>query len=157
MEAHALHFEAVKYAYRQSKDGVVVSFVVHPNDVPPELAVSHIGARYMIAFVEIGDDEKPVQEVAQPTAAQIKAGAKLPWKDVPPAQQAGIRCSEAVFSVFLKEVYPQDWRESKEAAACVRLICAVESRAELTSNQKARVIWHQLDEQFQAWKALEHA
>ena len=30
----AEHFEAKKYAYRQTKDGMVVSFVIHPDDVP---------------------------------------------------------------------------------------------------------------------------
>jgi uncharacterized OB-fold protein len=62
--AAALNCEAKKYAYRQTKDGVVVSFVLHPNDVPNELASSQIGTRYVLAMVEIGDDEKPVRPAA---------------------------------------------------------------------------------------------
>lgn len=90
----------------------------------------------------------------QPNTA--KAGAAS-WRDIPPAQQAGIRCADAIFIAFLKERHSDDWHEAPDAADCVRLICGVESRAELSSNQKARVIWHQLDEHFQAWKQVEHA
>lgn len=93
----------------------------------------------------------------QPETDKPSAGAKRDWRDLQPAQQAGIRCDEPVFEAFLKETRPDDWHESRDAAACVRLICGVESRAELGTKHAARVIWHQLDEQFQAWKALEHA
>ena len=86
-------------------------------------------------------------------------GAKrMDWRDMQPVAQAGIRCEEPVFWAFLTERYRDYWLESKSnAPECVRLICGVASRKELGTNQKARVIWHQLDNQFQAWKALEHA
>jgi len=82
---------------------------------------------------------------------------KKDWRDLPPSQQSGIRCDDPLFAHFLKEQRPDDWHEAQDPAACVRLICGVESRSELGTNHKARVIWHQIDEQFQAWKALEHA
>lgn len=83
--------------------------------------------------------------------------AKQTYRDMAPANQAGIRCDDPVFIAFLKEQRSQDWREAPEAAQCVRLICGVKSRAEFGTNHAARVMWHQLDEQFGAWKALEHA
>lgn len=82
---------------------------------------------------------------------------KRDWRDLPPAQQAGIRCEEGAFVHFLKEQRPDDWNETQDTADCVRLICGVTSRSELSSNQKARVIWTQLDSAYAAWKALEHA
>lgn len=82
---------------------------------------------------------------------------KRDWRDLTPQQQAGIRCEEAAFVHFLKEYHPDDWHETQDTADCVRLICGVTSRSELETNQKARVIWHQLDQQYAAWKALEHA
>lgn len=93
---------------------------------------------------------------AQPRQIDSKrtAGDKRDWKDLQPQQQAGIRCAEPAFVAFLKEQKPDDWHESQDAAACVRLICGVNSRVELGTNQKARVIWQQLDEQFQAWKLV---
>jgi|SRR6185503_8528121 len=84
-------------------------------------------------------------------------GAKRDWRDIPPAQQAGIRCEEPVFAAFLKETRKDDWHETQDATDCVRLICGVESRSELGTNQRARIIWHQLDSAFQAWKVVEHA
>lgn len=162
---YAMSCELIKYAYRQNKDGVVISFVVHPNDIPAALQVSHIGSRWMAALVQIGDDETPIQPPAKEIAAkprpalpQEKAGAKRDWRDLSPAQQAGIRCEEAAFAAFLKEERPDDWHESADdAAACVRLICGVTSRAYIEKDQRSRVIWKQLDDQFQAWKAVEHA
>jgi hypothetical protein len=82
-------------------------------------------------------------------------GAKRDWRDLQPAQQAGIRCGEATFGAFLKETRPDDWHEASEPADCVRLICGVNSRVQLGTEQKARVIWHQLDSEYQAWLAKE--
>lgn len=94
-----------------------------------------------IAAIDLAKPEKP----------------KRDWRDLPPAQQAGIRCEESAFVHFLKEQRPDDWNETQDTADCVRLICGVTSRSELSSNQKARVIWTQLDSAYAAWKALEHA
>jgi hypothetical protein len=93
----------------------------------------------------------------QPAAQPRPAGAKRDWRDLSPQQQAGIRCEEPAFTTFLKEERSDDWHEAQDAAECVRLICGISSRAELETNHKARVVWFQLDNQFQAWKALEHA
>lgn len=95
---------------------------------------------------------------ANPDQALSPKPGRVPrdWRDIPPSQQAGIRCEEPIFGAFLREQYADEWHEAPDAADCVRLICAVDSRAKLNDGP-SRVIWHQLDEQFQAWKALEHA
>jgi hypothetical protein len=93
-----------------------------------------------------------------PVTPPLPAGAtKRDWRDIPPAQQAGIRCEEPSFVAFLREQRSDDWIETRDAAECVRLICGVQSRGELATNHKARVIWKQLDDQFQAWRQVEHA
>lgn len=53
-------FEGKKHAVRQTQDGWVVSFVVHPNDMAPDFATAPLGTRYMVGFAQIGDDEQPV-------------------------------------------------------------------------------------------------
>jgi hypothetical protein len=83
--------------------------------------------------------------------------AKRNWRDIPPPQQAGIRCDEPAFAAFLKEQRPDDWQEEPDPVDCVYLICGITSRSELATNHKARVIWKMLDDQYSAWKALEHA
>lgn len=99
------------------------------------------------------------EEAAQPRQdsppSSHPGGAKREWRDIPPAQQAGIRCEEPIFAAFLKETRKDDWHETQDATDCVRLICGVESRAYLSTNQRARVIWHQLDTEYQAWLAKE--
>jgi hypothetical protein len=96
---------------------------------------------------------KPRQKDSSPSPHP--GGARRSWQDIPPPQQAGIRCEEPVFEAFLKEQYPEDWREAgNNAAECVRLICAVESRSQLAEGV-FRVIWHQLDTEYQAWLAKE--
>jgi hypothetical protein len=162
----AIHCEMVKYAYRQTKDGVVVSFVLHPNDIPAALSTSHIGARYMVALVEIDDNEqpKPKPEKEKPETPPVSipatlpvdtdkplSGAKRPWEDFQPAQQAGMRSHDVRFEHFLEEEYPTRWRELQDTAECIRSICGVHSRAELNTGHANRVLWTQLDKHFQAW------
>jgi hypothetical protein len=111
--------------------------------------------------VEINDSESPVPAKEKPAKAPANpAGAKhgtRDWRDIPPANQAGMRCDEPIFAAFLREQRPDDWHDRPDAAECVRLICGILSRTELGTNHAARVIWKQLDDQYLAWKALEHA
>ena len=76
-ERIAEHFEAKKYAYRQSRDGMVLSFILHPDDVPNELATAKIGQRYMIACAQIGEDERPVVKAAVTKGERAMARANL--------------------------------------------------------------------------------
>jgi hypothetical protein len=100
------------------------------------------------------DLEKP--SVA-PRQDPKSAGGKRDWRDLQPAAQAGIRCAEPTFHAFLREVKHYGHCDEQDAAKAVRDICGVNSRVELGTKHAARVIWHQLDSEYQAWKALEHA
>lgn len=163
--ANAIHCEMVKCAYRQSKDGIVVSLVVHPDEVPAGLATSKLGTRYMVALVQIGDDELPVQKESRPAPRQEiqpqPDGAKrMDWREVQPAAQAGIRCGDPAFRAFLMEQHsyrPRDRNDTEEAAVFIRGFFGINSRSELGTDHRKRVLWKQLDDQFQAWKAVEHA
>lgn len=52
-------FEAKKHSYRQTQDGIVIAFTVHPNDVSAALAMAPLGTRFMVAAAEITDSEEP--------------------------------------------------------------------------------------------------
>jgi hypothetical protein len=147
---NALHFEAVKYAYRQNREGIVVSFVVHPNDIPDGLSTSRIGTRFMVALVEIDDNE---QARPQPDNKPLLIEAKRTWNDFQPAQQAGIRSHDVRFAQFLEEEYVVFWDKFSDAAKCIRAICDVHSRSQLGTDHSKRVLWNQLDKHFQAWEA----
>lgn len=91
----------------------------------------------------------------QPVLDKPQAGAKRDWRDMPPAQQAALRCNSPVFTAFLKEERSDDWHEAgADPAECVRLICSVASRSHLNTEHRARVVWKQLDDQFQAWERV---
>src|SRR6185437_16659802 len=98
-----------------------------------------------------------IAAIAQQRGQEKEPSPKRDWRDLPPAQQAAMRCNEPIFAAFLKEARSDDWHESQDAAACVRLICGVASRADLETNHAARVIWKQLDDQFHAWRTMERA
>jgi hypothetical protein len=94
----------------------------------------------------------------QPVPDKPPAGAKQKkdWRDVPPSQQAGIRCDEPVFAAFLKGIL--SGRMARKPGSRRMRAAYLRRRVPLRcSMTAARVIWTQLNSQFEAWKALEHA
>ena len=91
-----------------------------------------------------------------PPSTRPDGTKRMDWREVQPAAQAGIRSNEPEFWAFLREVmtYP-DVRDENTAAIAVRHICRVNSRAELSTDHRKRVLWHQLDTQFQEWQMKE--
>lgn len=79
----AISFEVRKIAWRQSKEGLVVSFVIHPDDVNADFAVAALGTRYMVALAKIGDDEQP-----EPIRQQM---VSAPANDRPPSNPSEAR------------------------------------------------------------------
>jgi hypothetical protein len=98
-------------------------------------------------------EEHSAASIARLQPEEKPAGAKRTWEEFQPPQQAGIRCGDIKFAIFLEEEYPEHWSEFQDCADCVRSICAVHSRSELGSDQRARILWTQLDKHFQAWDA----
>jgi hypothetical protein len=191
-KANAMHCEAKKHAYRQTQDGVVVSFVLHPNEVPDGLATAPLGSRYVLALVQIDENELPVKQKEAPQPDQenppstrpaalkpesevmpnqhaspavdsrpepnppARAKAPINWREVQPAAQAAMQCDKPEFWAFLREEHGyRNTRSPDDAADAVRHFCDVESRAELSTNHRKRVLWKQLDDQYQAWLAKE--
>lgn len=170
---HAMHCEAKKHAYRQTQDGVVVSFVIHPQDVPDGIALSALGTRYMLALAEIGDDEKskssptkakkPVDEgdseIREPAFA-----SKKNWHEMKMSQQAGVLCNDKVFHAFLNEgvrlktdrigvgrAWSRPVEGVDDAAEAVRYLCLVNSRADLDKGNAAGDRWREIVSLYRAW------
>lgn len=175
----ALNCEAKKHAYRQTQDGVVVSFVLHPQEVPDDLATAPLGTRYVLAMVELNDDETPVERsstVERPAVNREVAGsnpaapaksedsttparARKSWHEMSPATQAGILCNDMSFQKFLSESYEERWRgfamevsPDDRAAAIVRTICGVQSRAEISGFANAEGRWINLVHNYRKWQ-----
>lgn len=170
----AQHCEAKKHALRQTQDGIVVAFVLHPSDVPAALQLAPLGTRYMLALVEIGDDEAPINrkdgeanssEQHQPVPGRDKTPPALvadtPVRARKPvasekrlAMQAGRAASDPVFQTFLFESGQITAKDEDTAAMAIRGICEVASRAEIVPGSPAAIRWERLHGQFLAW---EHA
>ncbi|MBR1122144.1 hypothetical protein JQ628_11515 [Bradyrhizobium lablabi] len=78
------------------------------------------------------------------------------WRELLPSAQAGIRCAEPIFWAFLREeMNMREEGSADNAASFVRAHCKVNSRAHFNSNPAAKAVWQSLDNQFQAWKAIQ--
>jgi len=124
-------FEAKKYAYRQTKDGMVLSFVLHPDDVPKEMATAPIGQRYMIACAQIDDHENPIRPRATTDAEKALARANLICRDETYIQWVPM-------NYYQWHVVDQTLEDEEYAAQVIRSISGIESRSELKTNPEAR-------------------
>ena len=149
-------FEAVKYALRQSKDGVVVSLVIHPSDVDNELMSLPIGSRIAVGWVAIADDETPVERTSSEPIKITTMKERKRFAELPASQQAAMLCSDARFQKFLelehRNMFP-DWFVVGNPADCaahiVRKLCGVKSRADIPSNPAALERWQTLESRYQ--------
>lgn len=167
----AEHCEAKKHAYRQTQDGVVVSFVLHPQEVPAGLALAALGTRYMLAVAEIGDDEQPKPVMAdapnrdevgkitlhyQPGMEKVFKPEK-PKREMTLANRIAILCEHENFQTYLLHNYNRMWAASqgKDAEECaaivVRNICGVKSRSEILYDTTEAAKWKQLYTEYESW------
>lgn len=153
MTIPSFHFEAKKHAYRQTQDGIVVSFVVHPNEVNSSLAIAALGTRYMVALAEIGDDGQAIPPGATTGAAIGSAAVDHPH---PPERSAapggtkrertlpekvGMRCCDRRFQRWVGEKYGLPSVSEDEAASYVRDHCNVNSRTQILPGTEAARKW----------------
>ena len=124
-------FEAKKYAYRQTKDGMVLSFVLHPDDVPKEMATAPIGQRYMVACAQIDDHENPIRPRATTDAEKALARANLICRDETYIQWVRM-------NFYQWHVVDETLEDEEYAAEVIRFICGIDSRSELKTNPEAR-------------------
>lgn len=147
--ASALQVEAKKHALRQQQDGCwILTLKVHQHDMPQQIMTAAMGARYVMALVEIGDDEhplpphpaeaapRPVHAAPQPLPVGENK-SRRPFTELSPAQQAGMLCNEQAFAKFLQEKHYRVWmrcddlNDQRRCANVVRELCKVDSRAEI--------------------------
>jgi hypothetical protein len=103
---------------------------------------------------------KPRQEVPPSTRPDGAKRGKIDWRDMQPAAQAALRCEQPAFRTFLMEQHsfrPREANSPDEAAEFIRSFFGIKSRSELGTKHGLRMLWKQLDDQFIAWKQVEHA
>lgn len=168
------HFEGKLHAFRRTQDGVVISYVVHPNDVSAAMATAALGTRYMIAFEAMTDNSEPTGNPARsgpykaglgPDSSGNLAGVtdrkdghqskdRRPFASLPLSQQAALRCQDKTFIDFLEQLglttaLEDDW----DPAEVVRIYCRISSRAELDkpTPNPAKDHWTRLNGQYEAY------
>lgn len=133
---HAVHFEAVKIAMNQTKDGWKLILAVHPNDAPEEVLRSLVGARYMIAAVELDEHEQP-----KPVLTEAE-------KDV---RYAGQLCRTPSFQKWLYEIYNvEDLGTVDEytTASLLRGVLGIASRAQIGVDEDVRRRFRELAQSY---------
>lgn len=76
---------------------------------------------------------------------------KRAFRDLPPAQQAAMRCNEPGFWTFLSHRSNHRIVDADTAASVIRMECGVASRSELNTNAEAASRWKALDDAYWAW------
>lgn len=139
MTIPAFHFEAKKYALRQAKDGVIVSFVLHPDDVVPELLSAPIGEHYVVALAPY---EKAAAEAEQQPEAPPPEPEKVPHKSSKLSVEAFWMCRRRDFQEWLG-VTGEDAADARVKSA-IRIM----SKTALDHNRDAAQRWRDLVDEF---------
>ncbi len=165
--------DAIKIAYRQSKDGFVVSFAIHPQDIPADLANAAIGSQWCLQLVELDEhgnandgtsvpsqETAPVAVTGEPSSAPDvgtlyqKHGERRKFTNLPLAQQAGMLCADPVFRRFIVEELRLPCETEEEAKEAIYLRCGVGSRTEISGNKQATAQFELDRNHFMAWKLI---
>ncbi len=143
--ANAIPLEIKKDAMRQTQSGDwKITFTVQAADMDQRLTSAAMGTRFQAALVEINDNEEPKEQPKKP----------MDWREVQPAAQCGIRCNEPRFRDYLAVEHGKNTKTPDDAAEAIRKMCNIASRAELSTNHKARALWHSIDRSYREWAHL---
>lgn len=155
--------EAKKYGLRQSKEGVILSFVLHPDDVTNAILLAPVGQRGMLAFVPIGDDEQPdmAPDDAVPAASETAMDEPKEHRDraitkSERSKQAYASASAGERAVTRAVLLAKDQRfldwvgvsDDHEAAMVLRQSLGIQSRREIATNPDALNEFLALEERF---------
>lgn len=125
---HALNFEAVKLSLRQTKDGFALVLSLHPDDAPEQLFKSKIGARYMVALVELDDKDQPVVRPKEENRFEAVASDIVAY--------AGQLCRQDEFRLWTAHRSGRTPTE-ENAARYLHAFCGVHSRSELATQESS--------------------
>jgi hypothetical protein len=131
-------FEAKKVALKQTKDGIVMSLAIHPDELPEELMRDFVGARYMVVMVRLGDDEKPINR-------EEYAGAQL-------VKLAGMLCRDKEFWRYLNEEGLLFNMSESDCIDFLQSYLCINSRSDIKTNFEAQNALKNLYAQYKEWQ-----
>ena len=136
----AVHCEAKKDRLAQGQSGDWrVTFTVATQDIPPALLAAPMGTRYVLALVEVGDDEQPVQP-------KPKGGKR--------AQRAAMLGDQQYWPAIQKYT-GANVTSADEAADAIRGYCEVWSRTGLDHDKASADRFDELEREVKALTPLQ--
>ncbi len=160
--------EAKKYGLRQSKEGVILSFVLHPDDVTNAVLLAPVGQRGMLVFVPINDDEQIEPNMVRDTAdfppvcsAAMDEAKESADRPINPdrserSKRAYAQANEGEKAVTRAALLAQDTQfqtwlkvyDEEQAARYIRSFCGVSSRKDMAKNASALHRFFALEERY---------
>ena len=131
-------FEAKKVALKQTKDGIVMSLAIHPDELPEELMRDFVGARYMVVMVRLADNEMPLNRDEYAGGQMVKL--------------AGMLCRDSKFWDYLQD---QGMLFELSEVACTEWMQSylnIPSRSEIKTNLEAQGALKMLYAEYKEWK-----
>lgn len=132
-------FEAVKIAIKQDKEGYVLTLRMHPDDVPEEILRDFVGSRYQVVMVRLNADESPMDRQQE---FEGERSMKL----------AHALCKNPGFWNFLQDDAQIFQANESEATQWLKDYLGVASRAELKTNDSARMMLDKVYREFMQWQ-----
>jgi hypothetical protein len=132
----ALPMEAKKDSLRQTQDGLwKVTFTVKSEDMHTAILNAPMGTRYMLAAVEIGDNEEPVKQPEK----QLTAGERV-------KRHFEASCQDEIFMAWFIEWADGSVPADANPRDAVKAAMGIESANELLANPEP---WNRLWTEYQ--------
>jgi hypothetical protein len=150
-------FQATIHGLRTVPSRGVVQVIVEAKieELPSIARIAEHGAWVAVARLSMEGGEAPasnnVPADTRPRPSPPSDGAKRTFRELNPAQQAGILCNEEAFWLFLKERENLTIRSSEQCADAIRNFLNIKSRTEIAKDHRTRVLWNQYVTDYRAW------
>lgn len=137
----AISFEAIKVSMRQSKDGVMVTFAIHPNDQTNDLLIHPVGSRYQVALVQLDDEGQPIEPRSRSEGKHA-------------VEASGMLCKSMEFQSWLYRTGAILQATEEDAVQYIHSYCGVASRSQIGDNVEARRLFDALRLRFNQSRSI---
>jgi len=133
------HFEAVKIAMKQDKEGFVLTLRLHPDEAPESILRDFCGARYQVVMVRLDGEDKPMNREHEHSTDWVR--------------MAGILSRDPAFPKWLEEIGELLTADANDAVEWLREHLGVQSRADIPNNPAAIQKLRTILQEFNQWKS----
>jgi hypothetical protein len=151
---------------KRSDGGLNLRFQTHPHGTPKALKDADLGTRYLMALVELNEQEEPVAPAKQQPPSNEAPSSDGP--KTPPTEsqteishqdshrlvtRAVMMCKEPKFHTYLRRRWAiVSCNDEESAAKALRMLCGVDSRSELTLGSEAAQRFDNLLHDYAIWQ-----